>query len=197
MLKRVFSSSSSYRRFLAGHRASQDGSAFLVALIALLVLTMLGLSLSFVTQTEMLVGATERITQRVFYGAESGISIAAARVLVSHDKRSVSVLLNDATNHASFTGVPLRSQVELAPVVPVAAPPCNYCQINSEGEYKTNSYFKVNHAITVRASLVGPKPTLGDRPVLAQKMLSTMIDVQPWSDYLPPPSSEDTQLIEF
>ena len=187
------------RRARLARRAhsQQNGSAFLIALIALLVLTMLGISLSFVTQTEMLVGATERISERVFYSAESGLSIAAARVLVSHDKTSAKILLNDIDEHAGFTGVPLRSEIELAPVVPVAAPPCNYCQINNDGEYRTNSYFKVNHAITSRASLVGPGSAADDKPVLARKILTTMLDVQPWSDILPPPQTEDTKLVEL
>ena len=76
----------SHSRFVppAGRRHRPAvGSAYLVTLLALVVLTMLALSLSVVTQSEMLIGSNERTIQRVFYAADSGISIATANALVA------------------------------------------------------------------------------------------------------------------
>jgi Tfp pilus assembly protein PilX len=52
--------------------AAEEGSVYLVALLGLVVLTILGLTLSLVTQTEMKMGANERVLQRVFFVAGHG-----------------------------------------------------------------------------------------------------------------------------
>ena len=65
------------------HRPAERGSAYLVALLVLVLLTIIGLSLSLITQTEMQIGANERLIERSFYVADSGISLATARTLVT------------------------------------------------------------------------------------------------------------------
>ena len=52
---------------------SQEGSAYLIALMALFLLTILGITVSLVTQTEILASSQERIIERTFYAAESGL----------------------------------------------------------------------------------------------------------------------------
>jgi Tfp pilus assembly protein PilX len=63
----------------------EEGSAYLVTLLLLIVLTLMGLSLALVTSTESQIGANERILERVFYTSDAGVGIAAARILVSSD----------------------------------------------------------------------------------------------------------------
>lgn len=62
-------------------RSGERGSAYIVALMALLVLTLGGLSVALITQTEMQVGVNERLQVRDFYAAESGLAIATGDVL--------------------------------------------------------------------------------------------------------------------
>ncbi|HKI85589.1 MAG TPA: hypothetical protein VKA53_02475, partial [Thermoanaerobaculia bacterium] len=47
----------------------QEGSAYIVALLALLVLSIVGLALALITQTEQEAGSNERSINRVFYSA--------------------------------------------------------------------------------------------------------------------------------
>jgi len=60
------------------HRASERGSAYLFALLVLLVLTVIGLSLAVITQTEVQIGGAIKGATRVLYGADSGVSIQFA-----------------------------------------------------------------------------------------------------------------------
>jgi type II secretory pathway component PulK len=62
-------------------RDDQEGSAYIIALMVLFLLTILGISVSLVTQTEILAGGQERIIERTFYAAESGIEVSIARAL--------------------------------------------------------------------------------------------------------------------
>jgi len=168
-----------------GAARRSDGSAFIMTLMVLIVLTILGLSLTFATQTEMIVGSNERVTQRAFYAAESALNLAVARTLADRDKRSYFVEIQDIPAYNPGdpilnAGWLLRSRLEMEPVHPVADPPCEYCQINNEYEYTSNAYYKVNHMITVRGSLVG-----ANGEVVAQKVITDMINVEPWDDNKP------------
>ena len=61
-------------------RAGEEGSAYIITLMVMFALTVIGLGLSLVSQTEMLVGSQERTIQRNFYAADSGLSTALANV---------------------------------------------------------------------------------------------------------------------
>jgi hypothetical protein len=63
------------------NRVYESGSAYIVALMALLVLTIGGLSVALLSQTEMQVGANERLAERAFYAAESGLNVATSYIL--------------------------------------------------------------------------------------------------------------------
>jgi Tfp pilus assembly protein PilX len=155
-------------------RTGQQGSAYMVTLLALVVLTIIGLSLVLITQTEMQLGANERITTRVFYAADAGVGIATARVLVNNDHTATDFVLRD---NAGMGELSLGHRVELSPFHPILDAPCNLCSIN-QGQ----DYFEVNHAVTVRATRVGwtgAEPA-ADSPQLARKTVGVMIEIQPW-----------------
>ena len=65
-------------------------------MLVLVVLTILGLALSLITQTETQIGNNERVINRVFYAADSGTHAGLAQVLVSRDFTPVSSLADDA-----------------------------------------------------------------------------------------------------
>ena len=152
----------------------QRGSAYLIALLGLVVLTVLGLTLSLVTQTEMRMGANERVLQRVFYAADSGFGASLSRALVQGDFTGQTFTLPDPSSPPAFA---FRHSVAVTPMVPVLSAPCNLCQINNPGIYGAKQYHKVSHAVAVDAQRVGGDPA--NPGMVALKSLSAMLDVQP------------------
>lgn len=153
-------------------RTSQEGSAYIVSLLVLLVVSIVGLSLSLITQTEMQVGANERIVQRVFYATDAGIAAATARSLVTADYSGQTFTVPDVDTAPLFQ---LRQQVDVSPFLPILTAPCNLCEINNVGQYGTKQYYKITHLVAV----VGQRMGAGATEPLAEKVISAMVDVQP------------------
>lgn len=150
------------------------GSAYLVVLLVLVVLTIIGLSLVAVTQTEMQIGSSERLANRTFYSADAGVGLATARVLVTNDHRPRTFTLEDSDPASSLH---LGETVEVSPFHPILDSPCNLCTINQGSDF-----YEINHALTVRATRrgwTGAGPD-ADSPQLAQRAVTVMIEIQPW-----------------
>jgi Tfp pilus assembly protein PilX len=150
-------------------RRGEAGSAYIMVLLALLVISVLGFSLVFITQTEMEIGANERTIQRTFYGSESGLAIASARVLVTSDHRPTVVEFKEPG-----AKINVIQRLEIAPAVPIYDAPCNLCEINNTGTYQEKAYRKINNALTVKASRVVGSRNLGTKTV------ASMLELQPW-----------------
>lgn len=157
------------------HRLSpargEAGSAYIITLLALVVLTIVGLSLSVITQSELIIGANERVEKRTFYAADSGVAHSLARALVQGDYGAREVTLDDPSARLSNVGF----NVAMSPLLPISNPPCNLCQINNAGQYNSPSFSAVDFAVTSvaerrRGALSGP---------LASKTISSMMLVQP------------------
>jgi len=67
------------RSFRPVPRAGEEGSAYLFVLFLLVILTVVGLSVALVTQSEVLIGGSERQSTREFYAAEAALRIQVAR----------------------------------------------------------------------------------------------------------------------
>jgi len=161
---------------LARRRAAargESGSAYILVLLALVVLTIMGLSLAFMTQTEVQIGSNDRVVSRVFYAAESGIAAAASKAIVSADYEAHTYVFKEP---GTVPGLDFKSSVDVSPVLPILDSPCNLCEINNAGTYSEKSYRKINHAVTAVATRYAGS---GTTP-LAQKTLTAMIEVQPW-----------------
>jgi hypothetical protein len=158
-------------RLLPGAGGSEAGAAYVVALMVLVILTILGLGLAIVTQTEMQVGANEKTLQRVFYAADSGISAAITRAMVEAYHESEIYNLDDPD---SPPGVTVVHEITTSPFHLLLRAPCDLCQINNTGQYGAQQYFNVNYAVTARA-----KRKAGSM-VLADKELSSMVEIQPY-----------------
>jgi len=156
----------------------EAGSVYVLALLVLLILTIVGLALSLVTQTELQIGANERMTQQAFYATNAGIDVATAKALVLPDLRSFQL---DVAEPDSRAGVHLGHRIEVSPFLPILDAPCNLCQINED-----NPFFKINHAVASTATRiawmgpVGTPPPANPTP-LAQKRLSVLVSFQPWN----------------
>lgn len=163
-------------------RRAEAGSAYVAVLVVLVVLTIFGLALALITQTEMLVGSNEKSISRVFYAADAGIELATARALVTSDHSKTSFLMTDSGLQMVTGRVELGNVVSVSPFYPIYDSPCNLCEINNAGAYNERAYRKINHAVTVRAErfatvTADSGPT---RTPVASKRISTMIEVQPW-----------------
>ena len=69
---------------LEGRRNGQAGIALVLALMALMLLTFLGLTLAATTSTELQIATNYRWSQQAFYNAEAGVE-AAKQILASGD----------------------------------------------------------------------------------------------------------------
>lgn len=158
----------------------QAGSAYLLSLLVLVVITIIGLSLTLITQTEMQIGANEGIINRVFFAADSGISESTARALTNADYVGRTFELKEP---GTVPALNLRNRVEASAFYPILDAPCNLCEINNLGTYSDRAYRKVNHAVTATASRIGGA---AETP-LGQTTISAMVEVQPWR--LSPPEA--------
>lgn len=163
-------------------RRGESGSAYIVALLALVVLTLVGLGLSLITQTEMQVGANDVTMQRALYAADSGISRSTARAVSAFDcspMPGTEFQLHDL-DIADLTSVlPQRQEVEVSPTLPVLDAPCPLCMINNaagSGEYGEQIYYDIHHVITARAQRL----RTGNPEAVAEKDVGTFLSLQPW-----------------
>lgn len=147
----------------------QAGSAYIITLLVLFVLTALGLSLTLVTSTESTMGSQERTIQRTFYAADSGLNLALASVTArnSCDQRCQPIR-DDSPDLFNSSG--MRDVLELTSTFPVLDQPCSLCQIND------NQYVNVNYAVN---ALARRSPNNSLIPA-AQRRMSQMFRLDPW-----------------
>jgi hypothetical protein len=166
---------------------SEAGSAYVITLLALVVLTILALSLALVTQTEVQVGSNERTVSRMFYSADSGLGVAVAEALLVNnnpDSPTVpgprTVLLNKVSVGAgSSLSTNVADRVTISAFVPIQFVRCDLCQ-SEEGKQK---FWRVNHAVSATAERIawtGSGDPPDDATLLGQKTLSGMFQFEPW-----------------
>lgn len=158
-------------------RGRQSGSAYIVTLLVLVVLTIMGLGLALVTQTEMQLGANERTIQKLFYAADTGLEQAAAKALVRADYRRVTYELADPEADAALPdGQKFWHDVAVTPFYPIQHGPCNLCEINNTGEYGKEPYYKIDYAVTANAERYYGASTDSQ----GTKDLTSIVEIQPW-----------------
>jgi hypothetical protein len=166
---------------------SEAGSAYVITLLALVVLTILALSLALVTQTEVQVGSNERTVSRTFYSADSGLGISVAEALLVNNNPdnptlpgSRTVLLNKVSVGAgSNLSTNVADRVTISAFVPIQYVRCDLCQ-SEEGKQK---FWRVNHAVSATAERIawsGSGAPPATATLLGQKTLSGMFQFEPW-----------------
>ncbi|HVR98233.1 MAG TPA: PilX N-terminal domain-containing pilus assembly protein [Thermoanaerobaculia bacterium] len=163
--------------------AGEAGSAYIAVLLVLVILTILGIAVTFVTQTEQQVGVNERTINRVFYAADAGIETAIARAMVASDHSGTSFLFTDSGQALVAGQLDLGTRVDISAFFPIQEANCNLCEVNNAGTYSGRDYYRVTHAVTVTATRFATMDAgaiADDRNILAQKRLTTMVDIQPW-----------------
>lgn len=173
-------------------RRHEAGNAYLVTVMVMIIVTLLGLSLGAVTQTEMLIGSRERNNQRVFYLAEGGLNLAVARFMVSADQKASRLEFTlppayDFSSEGGFGGISMDGVVRLAAIRSPSVLPCQLCDAAAPGEYGSKLK-QVRLPITVRASM-----ETKSGQVLAQRRMSTLVDLTPWDGDVSGSSTLDLQ----
>jgi Tfp pilus assembly protein PilX len=157
-------------------RRGEAGSAYILTLMALVILTVLGLALALMTQTEVQLGANEKTIHRTFYAADSGLGIAAAQALASGRYSPTTVILN----RTRVGDANVADRVRISTLAPILTVRCDWCPANDDGVPK---FWKVHHAATATAERIawaGSGAPPDDATLLGTKTLSVMFEFQPW-----------------
>lgn len=158
------------RRRSAARRAER-GSAYLFVLLALLVLTAIGLSLVVITQTEVQIGGAEKGAVRALLGADAGTRIQLALSRFGATKPRVIEL--DQTDLGA-TSVDDRDEV--SPFYPIYSGPCALCSVNM-GEER---YWAIDYVVNAESRRYDL--SAGAETAQAIKRLSVMYFIQPERD---------------
>jgi Tfp pilus assembly protein PilX len=150
-------------------RRGERGSAYIVVLLALVILTIVGLSLVMVTQTEVQLGSNERTISRTFFATDSGISVAVARHLLEGKDATFTYVQNES----SLGSQRIADQVVLSAFTLVSLPTASeFSSVNANDIHFVNA----NHFVSVTAQRVGWDGT-GMPPVTAKVFSQSTVSV--------------------
>lgn len=121
----------------------EEGSTLMLALMGLVFLTVVGLSLAVVTETEMLIGNNEQIANETFYAAEIGVSTAVTQLLVENnlDRRAFAMPAKNGDEDRFIGDKTLGYSVDFTPVYPVHYSNAAYSTANVGGGSEMLSVF--------------------------------------------------------
>ena len=156
----------------AFRRDREEGSAYIIALMALFLLTILGISVSLVTQTEIMAASQERIIERTFYAAEAGLEVSIARALGQGDYGPVTHIAQ-RTELELGNLMQLRERVDSSTFFCMGDAPCNLCSINQGSQW-----VRRNHMLAVNAERQAVDGG-GVEIAVGRKSLTDMVDIEP------------------
>lgn len=166
-------------------RQGEAGSAYLVALLALVVLSVMALSVISISTTEMEVGANERSVTRTFYAAEAGLGLGVTRA-EANNCEPLSIVHSSTTN-TSAGGTVSSTGFRLDVTPPVFINPFN-SNLSSVNENK-KQYFKVVAVLNSTATElrwggadVAPADAADDVRTNAQKLVGRIVTFDPHDD---------------
>lgn len=156
-------------------RRAQRGSAYLIVLFLLVLITVFGLSLSVITQTESQIGASERIADRNFFTADSGIAYSVARKQVTN--LEISRVFDNVDSHSSASGVNVANRISISPLATLSEAPCNLCSINDR---QGDEFKQIEYVLNATAERRGRQGTdNATLTTLALKQISVIVARQP------------------
>ncbi len=190
----------------------EKGTAYILALIVLLVITLLGLYLAFTTNLERALGSNEITIARLFHNAESGINLMLSRYLAEGVTAATGAAVSPITTSVikspserrktgklSSNYVWQQLEAEVTPFIPISIGPCPFCSKNENEE----NLAQVNHAVQSTARQLvwtggsGASTPPTDAPIRGQKRIYQNIEIFPWSpSWLPftDPSVEEIEV---
>lgn len=169
---------------LESHRGER-ASATIIAIMVLFLLTVLGLALTLVTTTESMIAGNERLRTQSFYAADSGLDLAAVRLILADDTSPLLVQINGLLADRSA-----RTELLLERVAPLIDMPCNLCSISLGSGYESDDYGRRVFDLTSEGRRAGLNNSFNAREqaaesaesrnqFLAQVQLNASLDIQP------------------
>lgn len=149
---------------------SEAGSAYLFALLVLFVLTVIGLSLAVVTQSEVQIGGAEKTTTRTLYEADAALRVQLASAFFNDPKARTIQLAPDF----GLSGETIQDRVQASTFFPIYSGPCSLCTVNTGNE----QYWAINHAVAAEARRRTASMADTDASY-AEKTLAQMFAIQP------------------
>jgi hypothetical protein len=156
-------------------RTGERGSAYLFALLVLLLLTIIGLSLALMTQTEVQIGGAEKSATRLLYAGDTGVRIQLAAAKTTNEARKARYVLDTAAG----AGTTLTASVDVAPFLPMYLGPCALCTVNEGSDDK-------KYAVNFVTNGQGWRRSAGGEPQ-GTKLVTYMFFTQPSDE---PPVNE-------
>ena len=126
------------------HHERERGSVFIVALMVLVMLTVIGLSLALVTETEMLIGGNEQVINETFFAAETGMSVAISQLMVANaldSKCMASIAKEDGDTTRKLGLRTLGYSIDFTTLYPVAFDVAPYTRANEGRDDKLYAGF--------------------------------------------------------
>jgi len=154
-------------------RAAERGSAYLLALLVLVVLTVIGLSIAVITQTEVQIGGAEKSAVRAFYNADSGVDIQLAAYQTTREAPKQ----HYPVSTTAFGGATLTDSIEVAPFLPMYQGPCALCTQNYGSEDRK---YAVNFVTNGQGRRISS--TVSSDVPQASKLITIMFFTQPMNE---------------
>ena len=150
-------------------RSSEAGSAYLATLLVLVVLTILGLSLAVITQTEVLIGGSEKQATRQLFSSGSGVELAAAYWMVRRDASAHQMNLAVRTENLFGGTTVFGDDICTTPYVQIASNVCDLCAMNQDSEFAA-----VQNGVTATAL------RRGGSALAARKTIGAVVTLEPF-----------------
>ncbi len=131
-------------------RGREHGSMFILVLMVLLIVTFIGLSLVFVTETEMQLGGVDKVLTTTFYTAESGIHAAVRGV--SHQNWEGESVAFEEGQMGPDPDIVIGTRFTTTRIHVVGTPQAPPMSIANENENKYGSYSLVLKSTAQRIS---------------------------------------------
>lgn len=154
-MRYVASPSVHSRHGVASARHGERGSVFIVALMVLVMLTVIGLSLALVTETEMLIGGNEQVINETFFAAETGLAVAVTQLMTANslENKCMAQLARNADDTARMIGIQnLGYSVDYTNLYPVAFHVAPYTRANEGRDEQLFAGFFRGQARAIRGT---------------------------------------------
>lgn len=132
-----------------GDAGRERGSALLMVVLVMLLVTALALALTFVTELEMRLGGAERVIANTFYAGESGVHAALGAIMVTNDWQGEKFAIIEGP---VGTGRLLGHRVVTSRVQGVGPPQAPPLTIANDGEAEYHSFSVVMTSVAQRVS---------------------------------------------
>lgn len=149
--------------FSPAFSAAERGSVFVVALMVLVMLTVIGLSLALVTETEMLIGGNEQVISETQVVAEAGTAASIGQLMVANatDSKCLGVIASEQDGSDRQVGLrTLGYSVDITNLYPLAYGVAPYSKANAGREDTMYAGFFRGGSRAIRGSwqVTGARP---------------------------------------